>query len=87
MCKARCALPGNPRKFNFAIIVKVLASEQGFQLPIRTKRLPPNPIQVKHVKEFYCQDDISRQAPGKKDFKTVWDSEANKDHVQKDICT
>ena len=27
---------------------------------------------IKKVEEFYCRDDISRQAPGKKDYVTVW---------------
>lgn len=37
---------------------------------------------VRLVKEFYVRDDISRQAPGRKDVVTIYDDNGEKQHIQ-----
>ena len=36
---------------------------------------------IEQVKSFYCKDDISRQAPGKRDVVTVGDEKIQKRHL------
>lgn len=68
------ALPRSPRKKQ--VVVTKIAEDVG--LSISPKHVPVKPHQgqisaetKKLVKDFYLQDDISRQLPGKKDVKSI----------------
>ena len=71
--RAAKSLPFSPRKKK--VVVKHLAEKEGL---IKSSAKPRNVTSeetVKIVEEFYCRDDISRQAPGRKDYVTVWSKE------------
>lgn len=71
--RAAKSLPFSPRKKK--AVVKQLAEKEGL---IKSSAKPRNMTSeetAKKVEEFYCRDDISRQAPGRKDYVTVWTKE------------
>ena len=54
------------------MVVTKLAEREGLiKSSVRAKHVSSEET-IKKVEEFYCRDDISRQAPGKKDNVTVW---------------
>ena len=68
--RAAKSLPCSPRKKK--VVVRKLAEKEGLiKSTVRAKHLI-NEETIKKVEDFYCRDDISRQAPGKKDYVTVW---------------
>ena len=67
------SLPLSPRKKK--VIIKQLAEKEGL---IKSSAKPRNVTSeetAKKVEEFYCRDDMSRQAPGRKDYVTLWTKE------------
>ncbi len=70
VCRAVKYLPCSPRKKK--VVVTKLAEMEGLiKSSVRAKHATSEET-IKKVEEFYCRDDISRQAPGKKDYVTVW---------------
>ena len=66
LARVKRALPQSPRKSVF--VVRKLAEEHGFITSGKKTRTAATPELDEKVASFYCRDDISRQAPGKKDF-------------------
>jgi len=67
------SLPFSPRKKR--VVVTKLAEKVGI---VKSSIAPKNAISdetKQKVIEFYCRDDISRQAPGKRDYVTIWNKE------------
>jgi len=72
ICKIKNALPKNPEKQK--TVIAHLAYEKVPDLIIKKKQNARHSYStetIEHVKMFYARDDISRQAPGKRDTKSV----------------
>ena len=72
------SLPFSPRKKR--VVVTKPAEKVGM---VKSSIAPKNAISdetKQKVIEFYCRDDISRQAPGKRDYVTIWSKESTLHH-------
>ena len=83
--RVKRALPETPRRRK--IICKKLYEmyESDSMHPTKDTRSRSSAISadtIKLVTEFYCRDDISRQAPGRKDTITISDENGQKLHMQ-----
>ena len=69
--KAAQSLPSSPRKKQY--IVKRLAKEVGLDVASPKKKAKNGSIDdtIAKVKDFYSNNEISWQAPGRKDFVTI----------------
>jgi len=81
--KVSKVLPKSPRKRK-AVVFK-LANSSGFVVGKKTctGNRGIDEQTVKHVKDFYNLDSISRQAPGRKDFVTIRQLNNKKQQIQK----
>lgn len=84
--RAKRSLPMSPRKKK-AVIKKLFESEIGQtdtpsspHITDNSKRIPIETVTL--VKQFYIQDDVSRQAPGRKDVTTIRNDDGSKDKLQ-----
>ena len=76
------SLPQSPRKKK--IVISQLAQNIGI-ISQKSSSLSKNKVSKETenmIHEYYCHDDISRQAPGKRDHATVWKSDG-KERLQK----
>lgn len=78
--RAARSLPSSPRKKR--VVIKKLAEREGLVKSSAAPRNVTSQETITKVEEFYCRDDISRQAPGKKDCVTIW-KEGGKVKLQK----
>ena len=78
--RAAKLLPTSPRKKK-AVINKLAQKVGIIKLTTKPKKVISEDTKEK-VRNFYCRDDISRQAPGKKDYVTLWKN-GGKERVQK----
>lgn len=83
--KVKKALPLNPDKKR--AVIKHVALEYARDLikaeTPNIERKIPSVVDENHVIQFYIRDDISRQAPGKRDTKSTKDSDGKKQIFQK----
>lgn len=82
--KVASALPKSPRKAR--ALVRRLAEEKAFSAiasPPKKHKASLEDESETLIKNFYCRDDISRVAPGKKDYVIIRDRENGKEKVQK----
>ena len=80
--RTRQNLPVSPHKAS--VVINELASEYGIttkRAKISASQLPQSTVMA--VKDFYCCDDISRQAPRRHDYVTIRDEQGVKTQVQK----
>ena len=66
------------------LIVRRLAESMGLIEPdsVRISHNKISDVTIEQVNKFYMRDDVSRQAPGLKDYGTVW-GENGKERLQK----
>lgn len=89
--KVLSALPDNASRKKEVLEKAVVVANVGIKvvLPDKPKRTPWNKTSsdtVQQIVDFYQRDDISRQAPGMKDTKSIKNSLSGKrESVQKDI--
>lgn len=71
--KAKNALPVSPRKRKAVLKLIVQNEFENANVLFPRTRKPPvvNEQMIKKVKDFYISDDISRQAPGKKEVRSI----------------
>lgn len=86
--KVKRLLPESPHKKR-AVLKKIVADVIGPEIGKLLNVLPKKPCvslsedQKNCVVDFFCQDDISRQAPGIKDYSTIKDKDGTKQKIQK----
>jgi len=69
MTKVNAALPNSPRKKT--AVVKKLALKFGLMTKSERSKSSTVATLEKSVEEFYCNDTVSRQLPGRKDYVIV----------------
>jgi hypothetical protein len=80
--KVRDALPKSARKVR--AVVSRLAAEEKSNTPMKKTHKGEGAIEdEKLITNFYCRDEVSRVAPGKKDFVIVRNSNGKKEKLQK----
>jgi len=67
--QVNAALPNSPRKKT--AVVKKLALKFGFMTKSERSKSSTVATLEKSVEEFYCNDTVSRQLPGRKDYVIV----------------